>query len=286
MNYLPFVILAYFLNGIAVTIDKMLLNKLIPNPLTYIFYISLLSSFALLALPLTQIPNYQVFILTSASTAIWTTGVYFMLWAVKFGQISRVLPVIGTLTPLTQLILANQAKTITTAEALAVGILILGLIFVTLENWLGKITRIELFFEVLASLSFAISYIFLKEAFLQGDFLTVLVWGRWILVPVCIILGLSMLGKKFSIPRVPLLFFLGQLTGTISQLLLLFSIFLASPVLVSSLQGVQYVFILILALIFSKKFPKIYKENTEPIFWISKIIGIILIGLGLYFLAN
>lgn len=57
MSYLPFAILAYLLNSLAVTIDKILLVRSIPNPLTYIFYISAFSLLILLALPFTYQPS-------------------------------------------------------------------------------------------------------------------------------------------------------------------------------------------------------------------------------------
>lgn len=278
MNYLPFALLAYLLNSIAVTVDKFLLTKIVPNPLVYVFYISLLSLLVLFGLPFTHIPTLGIFILASAYTICWTIGAYFMFSGLKVGQISRVIPVIGTITPLILLFYAGKTGTISINETWGAVILILALIFITAQSWLGKINKKEIIFELLASLFFAVSYIFLKAAYLQTDFLTVLVWGKLILIPFILLvipMKIKLHTRKLKLSP---LFFLGQIAGGTSQLLLTFSIFLASPALVNSLQGTQYVFILILSLIF-------FKEKTDRLFWIIKVLGILLICLGLFVLA-
>lgn len=293
MNYLPFALLAYLLNAVAVTVDKFLLAGAVPNPLAYVFYISAVSLFAVILLPLTHIPSFEVFNLASASTLLWTSAAYFMFKALKVGQISRVIPVIGTLTPLILLTYAAKTSSITVNETWAAGILILGLIIITSESWIGKIKKEELFYEALAALLFASSYIILKQAFEQGNFLQVLVYSRFILVPFGVIILLIPILKKQVLTaqtfnfknRAMMLFAAGQLLGGGSQLLLNFSVSLASPALISSLQGTQYVFLLGSSLMFSSKFPKIFKEEAGLRQMAIKILGVSLIALGLYILA-
>src|SRR3990172_3262045 len=127
MSHLPFTISAYFLNALAVLTSKFLLSRIIPDPLIYIFYISLFSFLAVLAIPFTKIPTVEVFALASLSTLTWTLGAYFMYKALKIGQVSRVIPIIGTLIPLILLIFATGtgADTISYSQASAVLILIL-----------------------------------------------------------------------------------------------------------------------------------------------------------------
>lgn len=290
MSYLPFTILAYFLNGTSLLIDKFLLTKSIPNPLTYVFYISATSLLVLLISPFTKPPSSLAFILASASTLFWTAGIYFMFKALQVGLLSRVIPVIGTLTPL--LLLASQAFNISVNERWAAGILILGLLLVTLKQWHGRINRKEMILEVLAALLFSISYLLLRQAYLTENFLTVLVHSRWILIPLGIVILVApnlrkqilikVSGKFLS--RAGALFVFGQTLGGVSQLLLTFSISLTSPALVSSLQGVQYVFLFLASLFLAKKLPEVFKKERK-IHLILKIAGIALIGFGLYILA-
>jgi drug/metabolite transporter (DMT)-like permease len=296
MSHLPFTLFAYFFNSISITVDKFLLTKHVPNPVVYIFYISIFSLVALLFLPFTSLPSLNIFLLASSSTLLWTTGAYFMYAALQKGQSSRVIPVIGTLVPVTLLTIAFFQNSLSLNEIWAGVILVLGLIFITLNAWGGKIFLKELLFEVLSALFFASSYLVLREAYLQENFLTVLVYSRLILLPI----GLFILlipnfrktiflkkdGPKINFfSKIGLLFLIGQILGGSQELLLTFSISLANPAIVNSLQGTQYVFLLIFNIALSKKYPHIFQEDLSPKALTTKILGIILIGLGLVMLA-
>ncbi|MDD5416213.1 MAG: hypothetical protein PHE48_04395 [Candidatus Daviesbacteria bacterium] len=296
MSHIPFTITAYFFNALAVLANKFLLNKTIPDPLIYIFYISLISLLAILALPFTHIPNLEAFTQASVSTILWTAGAYFMFKALKIGQVSRVIPIIGTLIPLILLIFASQTYAISQTQTWAVLILTAGMIFLTMQDILqGSLNKREIVFEVLSAVSFAISYIILRQAYLQLDFFSVLVWSRLILLPfILIVLLIPTLRRKIITPaglqinffsKEGLVFLGGQASGAISEFLILFSISLANPALVNSLQGTQYVFLFILAIFLSKKYPAIFQEKYNILNVSSKVVGIGLIGIGLYLLT-
>lgn len=275
MSYLPFALISYFLNSVAVTIDKILLTRVIPDPVVYIFYFSLISCLALLVLPFTHIPSIQVIAISSLSTILWTAGAYLMFKALKIGLLQRVIPIIGVITPVTLLLLATADSSITRNQSLSVIVLILGLIFLTIRDWKGRFIKKELALDVGAGLLFALSYYFLRMAYLKDDFLTVLAWSRLILIPLAIIFLLSPRFRTKSPPILNPLFIFGQISAGVSELLLSFSISLANPVLVNALQGVKYVYLLFFGLILDKKYPKIYQ-----------ILGVTLIGIGLYLLQT
>lgn len=297
MKHIPFTLFAYLLNASAVTIDKFMLSKNIPNPLVYIFYFSAFSALALLLLPFTHIPTFDVFILGSFSTILWTTGAYFMFKAIQIGQISRVIPIIGTLIPIILLGESVITGNINNQEILAVIILVAGLVSLTFLDVKGSFSKKELIFEILSAVLFAVSYLILREAYLKAEFLTVLVWSRFIILPVSIIILLvpslkksvfesSMTQKAFNIfSKAGILFVFGQAMGGGSELLLTYSISLANPTFVNSLQGTQYVFLFIFSLILGKRYPNVFTEKFNSKAIITKILGIILIGLGLYLLA-
>lgn len=295
MNYLPFAILSYFLNSIALTVDKFLLSKTIPDPLIYIFYFSAISFLSFFALPFTNLPTLPVFTLASASTLLWTGGAYLMFKAVKSGQVQRVIPVIGTLTPLILLFLASGTDPLTYYQQIAIMLLILGLVLLTFAGWKGRLSKNEIILEVFSSLFFAFSYYLLRLAFLKADFLTVLVWSRPVLIPLSLVILIipklrikitQFAQNRSNIKKALPLFVFGQISAGISELLLVFSVSLASPAIVNSLQGVKYVFLLIFSLILGKKFPAIFSNKFSGRFLISQISGIGLIGIGLYLLAT
>ena len=297
MNYLPITLLAYFFNAASVLIDKALLTTRIPNPLTYIFYISLVSLLALVLLPFTSIPNPLVITLASISTLLWSTAALLMFHAMKIGQASRVIPVIGTLVPLILLGHSLQTGSLSIEQMLAVLLLVLGLILLTFFSWQGKFSKRELFLEVGSAILFAVSYLFLKQAYLQADFLTVLTYSRLILIPAGLILLVFPVSRKIVLAidptrpsfkifsRVGLLFVTGQLLGGLSEILIPFSIALASPALVNSLQGSLFAFLFLFSLILNKPFPRIFQENLNPLTITLKISGIFCIGIGIYLLS-
>ncbi|MBI2017730.1 hypothetical protein HYS92_01635 [Candidatus Daviesbacteria bacterium] len=293
--YLPISILAFILNGIAVTVDKFLLTKVIPDPLLYVFYFSLISCLAVFAIPFTKTPTPEVFILASISTLLWTMGAYFMFKALKVGSLARVIPIIGTLNPLILFVIALWGQTITQNQIWAILALLLGMLFITLTDWQGKLSRQELIFEIVSASFFAFSYLILKEAYLKMDVVTVLVWSRFVLIPIGItILLLPNLRNKIlptqksgisMFQRGGPLFIFGQTVAGISQLLIFFAISLGSPALVNSLQGTQYVFLFILALFLSKKYPTVFSVDKNVISLFTKFLGITLIFWGLYLLV-
>lgn len=293
MSYLPFAILAQFLNSVAVTIDKFLLTQTVPDPLIYIFYFSLISSLALFAIPFVQTPAAAMLILASLSTVAWISGAYLMLTALKAGQVQRVIPVIGAATPIFLLLPTFQSLSL--SQITAIIILIAGLLFLTLEDLAGKFNKKELLLEIISALFFALSYYLLRLAFEKQGFLTVLVWSRPVLIPlgilILIIPGLrrkitSFLGSKQNRPGKGIgIFVFGQVSAAASELLLWFSISLASPAIVNSLQGIKYVFLLLFSLILGKKFPDIFKISFKGIAALSQILGVGLVGMGLYILA-
>lgn len=296
MGHIPFSLLAYFLNAVSVTIDKFLLTRHIPDPLVYVFYFSLVSMVALLLLPFAGTPSIAVLSLASLSTVLWTSGAYFMFKAFQKGVISRIVPVIGTLIPLILLTEAGINQTINLQQAWAVVVLLFGLVFLTVPERGGGMGRKEMVLIVLSASLFAVSYMVLRQAYLKADFLTVFVWSRPVLIPVgLVIIFLPRLRKIVFSPhglkvkinsKTGLLFFTGQVAGGSAELLLTFSVSLATPALVNSLQGVQYVFLFVSSLLLSKKFPDVFEERFDTKVLLLKTVGIVFIGAGLYLLAQ
>jgi drug/metabolite transporter (DMT)-like permease len=297
MTHLPFTLLAYFLNGVSVVVDKVLLSKDIPDPLVYIFYFCLVGFLAIFFIPLTHVPSVQVFLLASTYTLLWLGGAFCMFKALRIGLVERVIPVIGTLIPIFLLANAVLQNQITYNQIWAVVFLILGIISVTLPNWKGGIKKEEIFFVFISSLLFAISYIVLRQAYQLDNFSTVFVWSRFVLIPIAIILLLfprfrrKIITNNHHSPKlamtskVGMLFVFGQVAGGLGELLLTYSVNLANPALVNSLQGSEYVFLFIMSILLAKKYPQAFKEKLSKLALSGKIFGIIFIALGLYILA-
>jgi hypothetical protein len=294
--HVPITLTAYFLNGIAVLVDKFLLSHKITHPLIYIFYISLISLVILVLIPFTHVPTLVVFLLASASTLLWTAGLYVMYQALLVGLVTRVIPIIGALIPMMLLIFAITSGDITKSQMLAVTVLIIGIVLLTIFEIRGKMHPKEIQYELVSAFLFAISYTLLRFAYLQDHFFTVFIWSRVILVPLGILLlclptsrGI-ILGTKekpsFSLwSKSGTIFLGGQVAGGISELLLTYSVSLANPALVNSLQGSQYIFLFIASIFLAKRYPQIFAEKHQKWAMVLKVLGIICVGIGLYIMA-
>lgn len=303
MNYLPIALIAYTLNAVAVTIDKFLITKKIPDPLVYVFYFSLISLVVLPVVPFVAKPDPLTFVTASAYIFLWVIGAYFMLKGLKIGQVARVIPIIGTLIPIFLLIEAVLTSSINFYQIIAVLLLTSGLVFLTIFDWKGKIIKQELVYEIVSAFFFASAYIILRQAYLMSNFMTVLVYSHLALIPLGLVLLFIPATRKIIFPqrseesqKVPywksffksktsLIFGIGQVSAGISELLLTYSVSLATPALVNSLQGTQYVFLFGLNLVLAKTNPAVFSEDLSPKVLLSKLLGIIVIGTGLYLLA-
>lgn len=296
MGYLPLALCAYFLNSIAVVADKLLLSKKDTDPALYVFYVSAFSLVSLVFIPATHIPGINTLILASTSTLLWTAGAYYMFRAIQIANVARVIPVIGATIPLVLSVYALIQGAITPQHLISIGLLIGGLIALTAPDWRGHVTKKELLFETASVLLFAFSYIILRQAYLQDEFFSVFVWSRPILIILgAIMLAVPVLRKKIITPKSSktlslsskygLLFLAGQMAGGASELLLTFSISLADPSLVNSLQGTQYIFLIILSFALARQYPDIFRDGVNRQAWPIKFFGIGLTITGLYLLA-
>lgn len=297
MSHLPFTLTAYFFNAAAVLVDKILLKRNIGHPLTYVFYISAASLLSMVVVFFAPLPTLTGLILASISTLLWTTGAYFMFAALKDGQVSRVIPVINTLVPIFLLVAGLSTASLTQNQALAVSLLILGILSITLPYWRGEFTYQEIKLEFLSAIFFTVSYLVLHQAYLQSNFLAILGWSRLVLIPLLLIFVLLPQCRKLIfaskegqphfklLSKVGLLFAGGQVAGGTSEFLITYSISLANPALVNSLLGVQYVFLFIGSLLLARKYPQIFNEKFTFLNITGKVAGFALLAGGLYLIA-
>jgi len=145
---------------------------------------------------------------------------------------------------------------------------------------------------VVSAFVFAAYYVLIKYIFLHQPFLGSYVWTR---------LG-SFLGALFlivprrnwdiifepqrkteAIKNLPL--FLGiRLLAGIGFILLNYALSFGNVALINALQGIQYVFLIFIVLFLSESYPGILKEEMNRAVLAQKLIGGILVGVGLYLL--
>jgi uncharacterized membrane protein len=79
--------------------------------------------------------------------------------------------------------------------------------------------------------------------------------------------------------------FLNKIFGAVGALLISFALSRGPATLVNALQGLQYAFVFILAIILYIFLPGVVKENFQKKAVVQKVAGMILVSVGLFFLT-
>lgn len=298
MSWLLITLVAYFLNAIAMVIDKTLLKRDIKNPFVYTFYIAALGAVLMVfILPFgLKWPGLSQFIVSLAAGATFALGLFLMFFGLKKEDASRLTPVIGGLTPVFVFLLAYLflGERLFGRQIIAFILIIVGTFVVSLSFGRGHAPHLRRAFWLAlpSAFLFGLSYVLTKDVYNHQPFISGFVWTR---LGAFIVAIMPMLWAK---NRYDLLhppkgggmsgaksrFLFGQACGGSSAILIQYAVSLASVSLVQALQGTQYVFIFIAVLYLTYYRPKVLKEAFNPAIITQKIIAIILIGLGLYFI--
>ncbi len=299
MPFLPFAILAYAFNAGSTIIDKILLTQSLKSPFVYVFYVSIAGLLVIFLIPFGVSFEAKPALLAAISGIISNFALLTYFASLKKGEASVVAPVVGALNPFFSLVLGliflNQL--ISGNQLVAFLLLLLGSLILTYNIWSKKIElNRQLILMVLSGLFFAISYVLLRESFLDSNFISGLTISR--LAGGILVLGFllfpnlkreiftSKLSKNHFSNSTSVLLFTGQAMGASSGLLITYAISLTSPALVNSLFGVQYLVILAAAFIFKQHNSKLLEEDLTKGALVQKFIGVILLSIGVYLLSK
>lgn len=300
INFLPIALLAYILNAGSTIIDKILLTKSVPNPLVYIFYIGLLGFLTLVLLPFGVKFDTISVTFSLISGICFNIAVYCYFQALKKGETSVVVPVVGSLNPLFTLLIGTifLSYVLTQIQYVAFFVILFGSGILTYNLWAHKLkTNTQILFMVVSGFAFAISYIFLKEVFILSGFFTGLIFTRvgagLSVLPLILIPSFreevfsSKLTHNNFINKIGFLFLAGQTIGALHGLLLTIATYLVNPALVNSLFGIQYLVILGVAIFFARQHrSQLLDENLSKVVLVQKLIGAGILSLGVYLLSK
>jgi drug/metabolite transporter (DMT)-like permease len=297
MLWLTIIIFAYFLNAVATTTDKFLLSQRISNPAVYAFFISVLSLLGVVIIPfgfkLTYSP-WQISI-DLASGVIFALAYLFMFQALSKNEASRITPFMGGWQPIFVLVLALifLGEKLSLNGFLAFFLILLGTGVISRQKATVK-SRQGYALALVATLLFAISYTLSKYIFVSQDFVTAFVWARVGTFLGALLFLFSAANRRDIIKEIrqpqkqtSSLFIFGQACGALSFILVNYAIAISQSVaIINALRGLEYVFLLIIVVSLSVKYPKILKEKFTSKILAQKIIAttLIIIGLSLLFI--
>ena len=283
MLWLYIALAAYLINAIVFIIDKYLLSSPIPRPFAYAFWVAILSSIAVLLLPVGVIwVSSFYFIIALISGAAFFGGLIFLYKSVKLTDVSIAATNAGVLSAVFTYLfsfLILKDKFIFSNE-IAFMLLVAGIFF------LGKIKRNIFKYSLTTGLFFGLSLVLLKWTFNEANFINGIFWTRMGFAGAGI-LSLMFYGARKEIAASlknvskssKFWFVTGKIMAGAGFLLLYYSIKLGDVSLVSALLGTQFLFVFILAVILRNKVPGI-AENLSGKILLNKLLGIGFIIVG------
>lgn len=301
MTFLPIAISAYVFNAGAIIIDRILLRTALPNPITYTFFVNVLQLLVIFLIPFGFSLNVNTtFFLALFSGVVNVFALYAYFKSLRVNEASVVGPIVGTFNPFFALLLGIifLSQALTFNQYFAFFVLLIGTLTLTWSFWQKGIRLNQRFLWMfLAGFFFGLSYVLLREAFLHSPFLQGFITSRLSAGTFALLFLLFPKMRQEIFTPGPhrqalsshgalLLLGAGQIMGAASVTLLTIGVYLASPALVNSFFGVQYLIILSASLILAKKHPHLLEEHLSKGSITQKIFGAAIISLGLYLLAK
>lgn len=297
---LTIAIFAYFLNAVTTVVDKYLLRHSISEPIAYGFYMGVLSIFALpLLLYQFEYPGLALLLLDFLAGFVFLISILLMYIALKKGEASRVIPIIGGLTPLLIYLYETliAGSHISGMQLGACGLLVAGsvLISVKIKNRKKyskkRISLESLGVATLSALFLAGYFILIDQIYATQIFISGFVWTRvgsflGALLLLCFYKNrkkIFVTTKKIKLTAVSILISNKVIAG-VAFILLNLAVAKSSSLIVNSLSGVQYAFLFLIIIVLSYKYPKIIREKFNKFVIGQKSLALVLIGIGLVLL--
>lgn len=306
MSWLIAVLVGHLINAVAYIIDKVLLTKSIKEPFAYTFFIGVLGLFVLVLIPFGfEMPARAALLLIDLASGIFfTLALFFFFQALQSSDASRIVPFVGGAIPLFTIIFEALllGSHFTSVQFFAFAVLIAGTVVIARDDnphavrqksdKNKKLERSAWGKAFAAALFFATAFGFTKIAYNTQPFLSAFIWSRLgAALPVLILLVIraNRIAVRDAVSifkeKAGFIFLVGQGLGATGFIFINYAISLTSVSVVNALQGVQYAFLLIIAVIASLKYPNILKESMTRRGLMMKIGAVVLIGVGLYFIA-
>lgn len=306
--WIVLVIVGQFLNALVSLVDKYVVTSstVVLRPLTYTFWLSVLSSgsvliycFSWISIPIDGLdipsfsrihtPSLLVAALSITAGYSFFTALLSLFTALKDNDASDVVPVVGGLNALFTLLLSYAFLGTKLSQNFFYGFVLLTLGTVFISRF--RFTWRTMLSSAHAGLMFGVHYVALKGLFNATNFDTAFFWSRMAIVFV----ALSMLlvpdyyekivsRTKASHAREGMIVFGNKLIAGLASIVLLKAIEHGDVSLVQALGGLQYLFLLLISAVFGRMITHDFGENVTMRDVLHKLISIPLIAAGFFLL--
>lgn len=302
MFYISVAIAAYFLIALQTILDKfMLTTNRVSEPATYTFYVGLMSLFTFALFPFGfHLIGWVPLVLSILSGVIFIYGIFCLFTAIEKNEASRVTPLVTAIIPITTIITSTLflGEIFSMQEIFGVILLIFGGVFISLQFFSGSFKPKKMFsgfyLTVLAGVLIAVAFSLFKYLYNQDNFFNVFIWTRLGLTVGALSLLLfpvwrkAILGSFQGIShakkenrRTGILFVANKVLGGVGSALTHFAVSLGSVAVVNALASMEAVFVFILGITLSVKFPAIFQEKRNLRNVLHKTLAICIIVAGI-----
>lgn len=311
MTWFFIAIASYFLLAIVNLTDKFLIDNVLRSSKTYAFLVCFLGGLVFLAAPwLLHFPGWWLLLANLFTGTLFALALFFLYEALRRGEAARTIIIIGGLIPIFSTIIGwlFLGDVLLKEQILGLIFLLIGIFLVAFlpgrHSFWEKLwssfrsedyKRRSIMLIISAAFFYAVFFAATKYVYLHQEFWSAFIWVRLgALLSVLIFLfekrsrqeilenlkGKEKKGQKKNI----FLFLFNQGLGSLSFILQNYAIFLGPVAIITALQGVQYA----IMMFFSFFLGIFFKEFKEKFSWrmlTQKIMALIFISLGLYFIS-
>ncbi len=315
MNWLFLAIISYLMLAVVNLGDKFVVDKLIKSSKAYTFAVGLFSAVVFVIAPwFLEWPGLLLFLVNIISGAFFAFALWSMYESLKTGEASRVVVVIGSIVPVFTIIfsLVFFGERFSAFQWLGILFLLTGMLIIsfvvgrrkkwsdffkrTFSFFSGGYNKKWIFLALVSALLYSLFFISTKYAYNYQNFISSFIWIRAgsLLVVLMFLIDKKdrkeifksfrdKPGRGVKVGKGFVLF--NQILGSGAFLVQNYAVYLGPVAIINALQGVQYALLLVLGIFFSVFFPKTLREDISRSVLIKKIIAILLIGIGLCFIA-
>jgi drug/metabolite transporter (DMT)-like permease len=284
----------YFLLAFTGIADKFLISKVVREPIAYAFYTAVTGPVSLILVPFgARFLSPQNFVVALLAGIFFIAGIYNSYSAIRRSSVSRIVPIQGGLIPLFSFLFAYVilGERLSFLQSFAFIFLVAGAILISFRKEHGVWTTKAFVYAAMSAGFFALSSVLTKYTFDHSNFISGMVWTRiGFILPVPFILAFKknrtaiFVAPKEAGVRNVALYYSSRATGSVGGFLQNYAVSLGSVSVVNALQGLQFVFLLILTTFLSFAFPKILKEKVNADTVLLKLTAIGLVSCGLFLL--
>jgi drug/metabolite transporter (DMT)-like permease len=304
MNWILLATAGQFLNAIVAILDKYIVSdeKLLPRPFVYAFYSCLatggwvvifflgwipgLSELGMPSLENVKTPSIQVVAMSFLAAYTFFIALVSMFDALKRADAASTMPIIGTISALSSFGLSYLFLGADLNDNFIVGVVLLSVGTLLVAQTLPKITTVVHVFH--SGLFFALHYITMKGLFLETSFDDGFFWSRvgFVLFTLSLLLVPAYFDKvvkvtKGTTKRAGIIVLSAKLLAGVAAFMLLKATDMGEVSVVQALDGLRYVFILVISILFAKWLPTSAVDcDVRPKIFFRQLLYIVIILTG------